>query len=106
MSILRSKAQAKGLDMAVVFENIAESHEAYQRNFVIDGKKSPMIKSDCSRIMQIVLGLQSNALKFTSEGHVKIIVRIIEDRTSLSDENAIEIEVEDTGLGISEQDQC
>ena len=45
-SIQKSKADAKGLDMPVVFENIAESHEAFQRNFVIDGKHSPMIKSD------------------------------------------------------------
>ena len=76
-----------------MFENIAESNETYKRNFIIDGKHSPMIKSDYSRIMQIVLGLLSNALKFTSSGHVKIIVRIVEDKTSLNDENAIEIEV-------------
>ena len=54
--------------------------------------------------MQIVLGLQSNALKFTSSGHVKTIVRIIEDQNSLFKESSIEISVEDTGIGISEQD--
>lgn len=37
---------AKGLEMPIVYENIAESHEAFQRNFLIDGKLSPMIKSD------------------------------------------------------------
>lgn len=64
-----------------------------------------MIKSDRSRIMQIVLGLLSNALKFTTSGHVKTIVRLIEDESSLQKESLIEISVEDTGIGISEQDQ-
>lgn len=27
--IMRNKGQAKGLDMPIVYENIAESHEAY-----------------------------------------------------------------------------
>lgn len=38
-------------------------------------------------------------------GHVKTIVRIIEDQNSLFKESSIEISVEDTGIGISEQDQ-
>lgn len=32
--------------MPVIFENIAESHEAHESNFLTDGKFSPMIKSD------------------------------------------------------------
>ena len=68
--------------MPIEYENIAQSHEAYRSNFLIDGKHSPMIKTDEQRLMQIILGLQSNALKFTSSGHVKLIVRIIEDETS------------------------
>ena len=46
VSIQKCKAQAKGLDMPIIFEDIAESHEAYQNNFLIDEKHSPMIKSD------------------------------------------------------------
>ena len=65
--------------MPIVFENIAESDEAHERNFMIDGKHSPMIRTDESRVMQVLLGLQSNALKFTTKGHVKIIVGIVED---------------------------
>ena len=54
--------------------------------------------------MQIILGLQSNALKFTSSGYVKITVKIKEvtDEFTETEENFIEISVEDTGLGISE----
>ena len=46
VSIQRSKARAKGIDMPIEYKNIAASHEDYQRNHLIDGKKSPMIKSD------------------------------------------------------------
>ena len=36
--------------MPVVYENIAESDEAYRRNYIMDGKHSPMIKTDQQRI--------------------------------------------------------
>ena len=79
VSIMRNKGQAKGIAMPIVYENIAESHEAYQRNFLVDGKISPIVQSDPQRIMQIIIGLVSNALKFTSDGHVKTLVRILEN---------------------------
>ena len=91
--------------MAIVFENIAESDEAHERNFNIDGKHSPMIRTDESRIMQVLLGLQSNALKFTVRGHVKILVRIVDDEDGLSDDKFVKIFVEDTGIGISQENQ-
>ena len=46
VSIMRNKGQAKGIAMPIVYENIAESHEAYQRNYLVDGKISPIIQSD------------------------------------------------------------
>lgn len=46
VSIQRHKADSKGVEMLIEFENIAESHEEYQKNFNIDRKHSPMIKSD------------------------------------------------------------
>ena len=53
--------------------------------------------------MQVLLGLQSNALKFTSRGKVMIYVSI--NKTNLfNGEHEIEITVEDTGIGISEND--
>jgi signal transduction histidine kinase len=51
--------------------------------------------------MQVLLGLQANALKFTREGSVKIIVTIIEEKGI----RKLQIAVQDTGIGISEQDQ-
>ena len=105
VSIQKLKADSKGLSMPIVFENIAESQEAYHRNFLVDGKYSPIISSDESRIMQVLLGLQSNALKFTAKGHVKIIVRIVDDLVGLDGDQFVKISVEDTGIGISQQNQ-
>jgi signal transduction histidine kinase len=48
--------------------------------------------------MQVILNLQSNALKFTREGKVEIRVRI-------TDENFLEVKIIDTGVGIKEEDQ-
>jgi len=47
--------------------------------------------------MQVLLCLQSNALKFTRNGEVHIVVT--------TDEEFLRIEVRDTGIGISKEDQ-
>ena len=72
-----------------------------------------MIYHDEERIMQVVLNLQSNALKFTNDGgsvkiHVHIIDEIepeeedqIDSRTIKIPIKQLEVTVEDTGVGIS-----
>jgi signal transduction histidine kinase len=62
-----------------------------------------MINSDRQRIMQVLLGLQSNAIKFTESGKVEINVKI----NVVGDDKLIEIAVLDTGIGIpyNEQDK-
>ncbi|MGM0442368.1 MAG: ATP-binding protein [Elusimicrobiota bacterium] len=52
---------------------------------------------DYTRVRQIVTNLVSNAIKFTKQGEVKI-------RTESREENFL-IEVEDTGIGIKEEQQ-
>ena len=39
--------------------------------------RNPMIETDEKRVMQVLLCLYSNAVKFTQNGSVKIIVEII-----------------------------
>lgn len=98
MSLQRLAAQTKGIIFEVEFKNIAENEI-----IVPNGKLSPLINCDEQRIMQVLLGLQSNALKFTRSGKVMIHVSI--NKTNLfTDEKEIEISVEDTGVGISESD--
>ena len=58
------------------------------------------IETDRTRLRQILFNLVSNAIKFTAEGSVKIIVRF------LPNDSALEVEVADTGIGVSEEQQA
>ena len=61
--------------------------------------KLPRLRSDRSKVKQIVLNLLSNALKFTPGGRVTITARV-ESR------DRILIAVSDTGVGIPPEDQA
>ena len=58
-----------------------------------------MVLADKNRIKQIILGLQSNALKFTQKGHVKIEAGIVNEDA----QRFLEVIVHDTGVGIKEE---
>jgi PAS domain S-box-containing protein len=65
----------------------------------------PVIYSDKQRLMQILKNLLSNALKFTSEGHVNIHFGRPSDEvkfliSDLNSKNTFYIAVKDTGVGI------
>jgi len=57
----------------------------------------PIVRSDQAQIRQILVNLVSNAAKFTHVGSIQI-------RVSLND-TRLRYEVEDTGIGISKEDQ-
>lgn len=65
----------------------------------VDGPIPKQINSDPSRVRQIVTNLIGNAIKFTSEGGVKVIMRLIDDHHP-----KLQIDVADTGIGMT-QDQ-
>jgi len=56
-----------------------------------------MVMGDPTRLRQVLLNLQSNAIKFTDHGHV--IVRVQQK------DDTILFEVEDTGIGMTEEQQ-
>lgn len=62
---------------------------------------------DALLLRQILVNLVGNAIKFTKEGHVKVTVRRATSklRVYASSMDDIEIVVEDTGIGISPEDQ-
>jgi CheY-like chemotaxis protein len=69
------------------------------------------IRTDEKRLQQIVLNLLSNAFKFTSQGGVTLAVKCTDSGWSTNhpvlrnEEQAIEIAVTDTGIGIPEDKQ-
>ncbi len=71
-----------------------------QLDLVLNVEKDipPNLRGDPLRLRQILLNLISNAIKFTSEGQVTV-------RVSCSQQNAkvLRIEVQDSGVGISQQ---
>ena len=95
MSIQRRKAQELGIAFVSTYVNILESDSLVEfQNY------SPIIICDEQRIMQVLLSLQSNALKFTKEGSVAIIVEILK----VNENKFLQISVKDTGVGISKKD--
>ncbi|NQY68017.1 MAG: response regulator [Flavobacteriales bacterium] len=63
-----------------------------------DELKELILLGDPIRLQQILLNLVSNAIKFTSNGGVKIIGEIIEKSKGMV---SVKFEIEDTGCGIS-----
>jgi signal transduction histidine kinase/DNA-binding response OmpR family regulator len=56
-----------------------------------------VVLGDPSRVRQVLLNLISNAVKFTTEGEVEVLVSA---ETTQADRAALEISIRDTGIGI------
>ncbi|MEW5772300.1 MAG: ATP-binding protein [Thermodesulfobacteriota bacterium] len=59
----------------------------------------PPVRVDPDRLKQVLLNLLSNAVKFTDRGHVRL-------RARADGPGQVEFAVEDTGLGIPEEEQA
>ncbi|MDD1780717.1 ATP-binding protein [Enterovibrio sp. ZSDZ35] len=81
--------------VTVVFSQLQDSCDAkgISLESSIDNSVPKTIFQDGNRFAQILLNLVGNAVKFTDEGKVKVMMRSDNDRLILS--------VEDTGIGIS-----
>jgi signal transduction histidine kinase/DNA-binding response OmpR family regulator len=82
VSLLRHRAAEKDLTLDVAFE----------------GQIPKMIRTDPTRLRQVLINLISNAIKFTKHGGVKMIVSI--KPTLRAVEPKLEIKIVDTGIGI------
>ena len=65
-----------------------------------DNNKEITIDADRNRISQVIHNLLNNALKFTEEGSITIIVERKKDNTNNKFDNEIRVSVRDTGRGI------
>jgi PAS domain S-box-containing protein len=81
-SLLDVRAAEKGISLDIYF----------------DGKIPRTIETDPVRLRQILVNLIGNAVKFTDEGGVVVTCRHLAHR------NALEIEIKDSGIGISATD--
>ena len=80
LDLVAASAFEKGLDLA----------------YIIDDDVPAGIRSDVTRLRQILLNLFSNAIKFTKQGEVVLTVSRLK-----SSENGLLFTVRDTGIGIS-----
>ncbi|MDD5214071.1 MAG: MASE3 domain-containing protein, partial [Methylococcales bacterium] len=67
----------------------------------IDSRMPMTIKSDALRFKQIISNLIGNAIKFTTEGEIKISLKIVSQRY---DDLLLQIDVSDTGIGIRKEE--
>ena len=87
VELLAPRAHEKGLEMA----------------WSIDPKLSRQVLGDETRVRQILLNLVSNAVKFTDTGGVCVSVSDVSEAAP-GDEMRVRITVEDTGIGMSDED--
>ncbi|WP_169335599.1 hybrid sensor histidine kinase/response regulator [Dasania marina] len=83
IQVMRVKAQEKNLSL----------------EFIPEGDFPATIHSDPGRLRQILTNLIGNAIKFTEQGGVKVVTRLV----SGGKDSIIEIDVLDTGIGMTEQ---
>jgi signal transduction histidine kinase len=81
-----------------VIEPIAAAKDV--RVDVVLARDLPRITTDPRHVRQILLNLASNAIKFTERGSVALIAR----RDESEPDRRLSISVQDTGIGIAEQD--
>jgi PAS domain S-box-containing protein len=82
ISLMQVRADAKGLTLAVEY----------------DGPIPETIQSDPTRLRQVLMNVIANGIKFTEVGGVRIIVRL----AGSDGRPELQIDVEDTGIGMTE----
>lgn len=68
----------------------------------IDSNIPEVLLGDTTKLSQIFINLINNALKFTKNGEVNVIARLVEQGNDFS---RINFEISDTGIGIPEEKQ-
>ena len=105
----RLTLEADDFKLSTVLENLESliGFEAEVKHLQLVIEPAPefaalALRGDPLRLRQILLNLTSNAVKFTEQGTVTLRARIIAETDT---EVQLRFEVEDTGIGISPEDQ-
>jgi signal transduction histidine kinase len=88
--IFSSQWDFKGLEFVVNCEN---------------NLRRTRFRSDVGRIKQIMINLISNSFKFTNQGFIRVTIGTFIERSFIRNHRFLKFTVEDSGIGISEQDQ-
>jgi len=86
VSSVTPQARRKGLSLDVRFPEL----------------RQPRVLADKGRLQQVLVNLLANAVKFTSQGGVRIRLSDVGPQPELEDATGYRIAVEDTGVGIRE----
>ncbi len=100
--------QAEMIDLHSIFTEIKQIYAseiaAKGLTYVEDIADIPrLVYLDGPRLRQALLNLVGNAVKFTAKGHVKLVAFFVESRSPTAGSD-LTIVVEDTGVGIPEED--
>jgi signal transduction histidine kinase len=106
--ILLSKTDSSQVELKMVplrldllIKNIGDLFQvlAEQKNisFIMDPFQDVLVIGDKMRLQQLFTNLIDNAIKFTSEGSVRITIE--------KDEEAVLVKIRDTGIGIPNEEQ-
>lgn len=68
----------------------------------IDSRIDYRLMGDPQHLRQVLINLLGNAVKFTDKGAVKLLIRRL-DPDTINNQTRVRFEVQDTGIGISEQ---
>ena len=94
MAISRQKAIDNENEFKAEFVGFSDSIET------VNSLRSVIVNTDEQRLMQVLLNLQTNALKFTQKGKVTIRIEV----NKLDDGEYLVVRIIDTGLGIKQED--
>ncbi len=92
------------VDLKKLLENVMASGHFLARkknlDFIseIDGKLPKWLKTDSTRLTQILNNLIGNAVKFTEKGYIKLDARVLHEKHEMV---TIEFKISDTGIGMT-----
>ncbi|HVL50350.1 MAG TPA: PAS domain S-box protein [Actinomycetota bacterium] len=101
----KMRLEVMDFDLRTVVEEVADllASRAHERNLelvtVVSRDASTMVRGDPGRVRQILTNLVGNAIKFTDRGEVVVRVSPVAGNAGRT---VLMFEVEDTGIGISE----